>query len=33
MQSILVASVSLRGSLLSLGGIVGSSYIMVSGGK
>jgi hypothetical protein len=33
MQSILIANVSLRGSLLNLGGIVGSLYIMVFGGK
>jgi hypothetical protein len=26
-------NVSLRGSLLSLGGMVGSLYVMVSGGK
>jgi hypothetical protein len=32
MQSILI-DVSLRGSLLSSGGMVGSLYIMVSGGK
>jgi hypothetical protein len=33
MQSILIDSVSLRGSLLSSGGMVGSLYVMVSGGK
>jgi hypothetical protein len=33
MQSILMDNVSLRGSLLSSGGMVGSSYVMVSGGK
>jgi hypothetical protein len=33
MQSILIDDASLRDSLLSSGGIVGSLYIMVSGGK
>jgi hypothetical protein len=33
MQIILIDVVSLRGSLLSLEGIVGSLYIMESGGK
>jgi hypothetical protein len=33
MQSILIGSVSLRGSLLSSGDMVGSLYVMVSGGK
>jgi hypothetical protein len=33
MQSILIGSVSLRGSLLSSGGMVGSLYVMVPGRK
>jgi hypothetical protein len=33
MHSIRIASVSMRGSLFSLGGMVGSLYIMESGGK
>jgi hypothetical protein len=33
MHNICTASVSMRGSLLSLGGMVGSVYVMVSGGK
>jgi hypothetical protein len=33
MQSILMDSVSLRGSLLSSGGMVGSLYVIVLGGK
>ena len=33
MQSILMDDVSLRGSLLSSGGMVGFLYVMVSGGK
>jgi hypothetical protein len=33
MQSILIGSVSLRGSLLSSGGMVGSLYVMASSGK
>jgi hypothetical protein len=33
MQSILIDNVSLRGSLLSSGGMVGSLYVMVSSGK
>jgi hypothetical protein len=33
MHNILTASVSMRGSLFNLGGMVGSVYIMVSGGK
>jgi hypothetical protein len=33
MHIICTTSVSMRGSLFSLGGIVGSVYIMVSGGK
>jgi hypothetical protein len=33
MQSILIDSVSMRGSLLSSGGMVGSLYVMVPGRK
>jgi hypothetical protein len=33
MHSILMASVSVRGSLFSSGGIVGSMYVMVSSAK
>jgi hypothetical protein len=33
MHSIHTANVSMRGSLFSSGGMVGSVYIMVSGGK
>jgi hypothetical protein len=33
MHSIRTACVSIRGSLFSSGGMVGSEYIMVSGGK
>jgi hypothetical protein len=33
MHNICIASVSMCGSLFSLGGMVGSVYIMVSGGK
>jgi hypothetical protein len=33
MHSILIANASLRGSLLNSGGMVGSLYIMVFGGK
>jgi hypothetical protein len=33
MHNIRTASGSMRGSLFSLGGMVGSVYIMVSGGK
>jgi hypothetical protein len=33
MHNILIASVSMHGSLFSLGGIVGFVYIMVLGGK
>jgi hypothetical protein len=33
MQSILIANASFWGSLLSSGGMVGSLYIMVPGGK
>jgi hypothetical protein len=33
MQSILIGSISLRGSLLSSGGMVGSSYVIVFGEK
>jgi hypothetical protein len=33
MHNIRTASVSMRGSLFSSGGMVGSEYVMVSGGK
>ena len=33
MESILINSISLRGSLLSLGGMVGFMYVMVRGRK